>query len=100
MNQKDHKPDPDSNHTERTRRLVEKLCAHPLLREQIEAILELVQGDDGPIRKADEVEEILVQEIRKLGKNAMQEWALGAEERSAAQLQHDSPGARCLKKKS
>lgn len=91
--------DTESNQTERTKRLVEKLCAHPLLREQVEAILKLVHSDEGPIRKADEVEELLVQEIRKLGKNAMQEWAQGAEERSAAELQRDSPRAHCLKKK-
>ena len=97
MNEKDT----DSNQTERTKRLVEELCKHPLLREQVEAILELVRSDDeGPIRKADEVEERLVQEVRKLGKNAMQEWAQNAEQRSAAQLQRDWPTARCLKKKS
>lgn len=90
----------DSTQTERTKRLVEELCEHPFLRDQVEAILKLVRSDDGPIRKADDVEELLVQEIRKLGKNAMQEWAEGAEERSAAQLQRDSPKAHCLKKKS
>ena len=100
MNKMGNNQDTDSNQTERTRRLAGRLCEHPLLREQVEAILELVHSDEGPIRKADEVEELLVQEIRKLGKNAMQEWAEGAEERSAAQLQRDSPGDHCLKKKS
>lgn len=92
--------DTDSNQTERTKRLAEELGKHPHLRDQVEAILHLVRGDDGPIGKADDVEERLVQEVRKLGKNAMQAWALNAEVRSAAQLQRDSPTARCLKKKS
>ena len=93
-----NKKDTELNQPERTQRLVEKLCEHPVLREQVEAILELVHSGDGPIRKADDVEDLLVQEIRKLGKNAMEEWAVGAEERSAAQLQRDSPLARCFKK--
>ena len=95
-----NKKDTEFNDTERTKRLAEKLNEHPLLREQVEAILALVHSGDGPIRKADDVEELLVQEIRKLGKNAMETWAVGAEERSAAELQRDSPSARCFKKKS
>ena len=95
MNEKDT----ELSETERTKRLAEELREHPRLREQVEAILKLVRSDEGPIRKADDVEELLVQEVRKLGKNAMQEWALSAEERSAAQLQRDSPAVRCLKKK-
>ena len=92
--------DTESNQTERTKRLAEELGRHPHLREQVEAILKLVRGADGPIGKADDVEALLVTEVRKLGKNALQEWARSAEERSAAQLQRDSPTARCLKKKS
>ena len=92
--------DTELNETERTKRLAEELSEHPRLREQVEAILKLVRSDDGPIRQAAAVEELLVPEIRKLGQNAMQEWALGAEQRSAAQLQRDAPTAHCLKKKS
>lgn len=33
MNKKDNKQDTEPNQTERTKRLVEKLCEHPLLRE-------------------------------------------------------------------
>ena len=95
-----NKKDTDSNQAEQTKRLVEQLCKHPLLREQVEAILELVRSDEGPIRKADDVEGLLVREVRKLGKYAMQEWAQHAEQRSAAELQRDSPTAYCLKNKS
>jgi hypothetical protein len=95
-----NKTDTDTDRTERTKRLVEELCEYPLLREQVEAILKLVRSDEGPVRKADDVEKLLVPEVRKLGQNAMQAWARGAEERSAALLQRDSPQAHCLKKKS
>lgn len=94
-----NKNDKDLNQEEQAKRLAQELCAHPRLRERVEAILNLVRSDDGPIRKADDVEKLLVPEVRKLGQNAMQEWALGAEARAAAQLQRDSPDALCLKKK-
>jgi hypothetical protein len=96
MNQKDT----ELSETERTKRLAEELREYPLVRAQVEVILKLVRSGEGPIRKADDVEKLLVPEVRKLGQTAMQEWALGAEEQSAAQLQRDSPKARCLKKKS
>ena len=92
--------DTDSNQRERTKRLAEELGKHPHLRDQVEAIVNLVRGDDGPIGKADDIEARLVTEVRKLGKKAMQEWARHAEERSAAELQRASPTARCWKKKS
>ena len=95
-----NKKDTDLNQTERTKRLVEKLCEHPLLRDRVEAIVNLVQDDDGPIRRADDFEELLILQIRKLGATAIEEWASCAEERSAAQLQQDSPTAHCSKKKS
>ena len=81
------KKDTETTETERTKRLVEELSNYPHLREQVEAIVNLVRGDDGPIGRADDVEARLVEEVRKLGKNAMQEWAFNAEERAAAQLQ-------------
>lgn len=94
-----NKKDTEFSETERTKRLAEELREHPRLREQVEAILRLVRSGEGPIGRADDVEKLLIPEVRKLGQTAMQEWALGAEELSAAQLQRDSPGARCLKKK-
>ena len=91
--------DTELSETERTKRLAEELREHPRLREQVEAILKLVRSAEGTIRRADDVEELLIPEVRKLGQTAMQEWALGAEQRSAAQLQRDSPTAHCFKKK-
>ena len=69
----------DANRTEKAKRLVEKLSQNPLLMEQVEAIVELVRSKEGPIGRADDVEELLDCEIRKLGKKAMQEWAQNAD---------------------
>ena len=83
----------------REERFMEKLREHPLLMERFEAIMELTRSESGPIRKADQVEDLLVEEVRKLGHRAMQDWAQGAEARTAGQLQQDTPGTRIYKKK-
>ena len=91
----------DTKHREKEgeERFMERLRAHPHLRERFEAILELTRSESGPIRQADQVEELLVEEVRKLGHRAMQDWAQGAEARTAGQLQQDTPGTRIYKKK-
>lgn len=83
----------------REERFMEKLREHPLLLERFEAIMELTRSDGGPIRKADQVEELLVEEVRKLGNRAMQDWAQGAEACAAEQLRQETPGVRSYKKK-
>lgn len=83
----------------REKRFVEKLRHRPELLERFEAILELTNSEGGALRTADEVEELLVEEVRRLGHRAMQDWAGGAEERAADQLRQSVPGARLRKKK-
>lgn len=95
MKQTDTKPSEKG----REERFMEKLREHPLLMERFEAIMELTRSESGPIRKADQVEELLVEEVRKLGNRAMQDWAQGAEARAAEQLKRETPGTRSYKKK-
>ena len=93
--------DKHGEHTDasREKRLLEKLRSRPELLERFEAILELTQSEDGPLRTADEVEELLVEEVRGLGNRAMQDWAGGAEARAAHELRQVVSGARLRKKK-
>ena len=86
----------DSSDAGREKRLLEKLRSHPELLEQIEAILEITESPSGT---ADQVEELLVAEVRRLGNKAMQEWAQGAEEQAGQELQQKVPGARVRKKR-
>lgn len=84
----------------REKRLIESLRRHPELMERFEAILELTNSEEGPLRTADEVEELLVEEVRRLGQRAMQDWAGGAEERVAEEMRQSLAGVRVRKKKS
>ncbi len=83
----------------REKRLLEKLRRRPELLERFEAILELTESEDGALRTADEVEELLVEEVRRLGNRAMHDWAQGAEERASENLRQAHPQARLQKKK-
>jgi hypothetical protein len=62
------------------RSLDERLADYPKLRERIEELLEIVEGDDEPVRRADEVEEQVDEQVRGLGRQTIQSWA----ERQAA----------------
>jgi hypothetical protein len=54
------------------RTLEERLNAHPELKAQLLALLELAESD---IARADEVEERTVEPIRSFGRQVIQDWA-------------------------
>jgi hypothetical protein len=71
--------------------LIAQLRAHPELMERLQNILEIIRNAEGPLKTADEVEELLVQEMRRLGNATMTQWATQAEERVSTELKsHDS----------
>lgn len=84
----------------REERLMEALRERPELMDRFEAILALTDSQEGALRTADEVEELLVEEVRRLGSHAMHQWAQGAEERAARELTKEHPHAGLRKKKS
>lgn len=61
--------------------LVEKLKEYPELRERFERILALAENEDGSATTADEAEERAVEEVRKLGQELMQSWAMRKHQR-------------------
>ena len=70
------------------RRLAERLREYPELRARFEALLAIVENADGEIVKADEAEERVIQELRPLGRSAVQGWA----ERKQRRLQREHEG--------
>lgn len=79
--------------------LIEQLRQHPEILERVRSILEIARNQDGPLKTADEVEELLIQEMRQLGQATMSQWALGAEEQVSTELQRQDPTVRSRKKK-
>ena len=86
--------------TERETQMVERLRRRPDLWERFEAILALTEVEGGELRTADQVEELLVEEVRRLGSEAMHQWAAQAGERTASEFAAAHPRASVRKKKS
>jgi hypothetical protein len=56
--------------------LEERLRKHPALRARLEAILEMVEDESGQFERADDAEEFLILQLRSLGQEVLQEWAI------------------------
>ena len=78
--------------------LVELLRQHPELRVRFESILKLASNADGPLQTTDEVEALLIEEVRRLGHTTMTQWAVGAEERVSQELKEQQPEVLSRKK--
>ena len=79
--------------------LIEQLREHPEMMARVQSILELTRNANGPLKTADEVEGLLVQEMRQLGNTSMTEWAKQAEARVSNELQGLDASVRSRKKK-
>lgn len=86
--------------SKRKERLLDKLEQHPDLMDRIESILDLASEDGSePVRSADEVESLLVEELRKLGNETLTNWAGNAEEKVSRDYRSKNPSTqqRCKK---
>ena len=80
--------------------LIQRLREHPELMERFQSILEISATAEGPIKSADEVEALLIEEMRRLGNTTMSDWAASAEQRLGDQLvQKDASAGVCKKKR-
>lgn len=76
------------------------LREHPQIRERIAALLAVVNDAGGDIKRADEAEERLVEEIRGLGREAMRTWAQGQVEQTEEEVRRTGRAHREGKKNS
>ena len=79
--------------------LIEQLREHPELMERFQSILEITSSTEGPLKRADEVEGLLIEEMRRLGKTSMESWAAQTERRLTEQLKAKDSSANVRKKK-
>jgi hypothetical protein len=80
-------------------RLIEQLRKHPELLERVRSILEITASAEGPLKKADEIEALLIEEMRRLGHTTMETWAGKAEQTLADELKRKDASASVRKKK-
>ena len=79
--------------------LIEQLRQHPEIRDRVQSILDIASNEEGPLKTADEVEDLLIEEMRRLGHVTMTQWAVQAEARVSAELQSQDPTVLSRKKK-
>jgi hypothetical protein len=79
--------------------LIEQLRQHPELMARVQSILEIARNAAGPLKTADEVEELLMQEMRQLGRAPLHHWAVQAEARVSEELKNQDATVRSRKKK-
>ena len=85
--------------TKEEQRLLEQLRAHPDLLVRFKSILDITSNEGAVLKTADEVEGMLIEELRRLGQTGMNQWAGGAEERVGREFQQQTPAVRSRKKK-
>jgi hypothetical protein len=78
--------------------LIQRLREHPELMERFRTILEITASGDGPLKRADEVEDLLIEQMRRLGHATMESWASRAEKTLGEQLKQTEPSAGVRKK--
>ena len=79
--------------------IIAQLREHPEMMARFQSILDITGNADGPLKTADEVEELLIQEMRRVGNAAMNQWTVQAEERVGMELKEKDPTLRARKKK-
>ena len=79
--------------------LIEQLREHPELLARFQSILGITRNEGTPLKTADEVEGLLIQEMRRLGHAGMSQWAVRAEERASQEFKSQQPQVRSRKKK-
>jgi hypothetical protein len=95
---KDKHPKPTRLSTEELQ-LIEQLREHPELMDRFKTILGITGSPEGPLKRADEVEGLLIEEMRRLGKTSMESWAGQTERRLTEQLKAKDSSANVRKKK-
>jgi hypothetical protein len=78
---------------------LEALRQQPELLRRFQSILDLTRNADGPVQTADAVEGQLIEALRQLGHESMNQWAARAEQRVSTELQQQDATVRRRKKK-
>ena len=55
--------------------LEDRLQAHPHLKNRVEALLNIVEDTAGNVDKADDAEQLVIDELRRLGNDVLHDWA-------------------------
>jgi hypothetical protein len=80
-------------------KILERIKAHPGLRERFEAILDIAENKSGELITADQAEGKAIEEVEKLGQELLREWALKHQKKAIEKTKETHPHARSHEKK-
>lgn len=78
--------------------IVRRLRRHPQIRSRVAELLAVVENSKGNLRRADDAEARLIEEMRILGREAMQSWAQGQVKQSEQEVRQSGRAHREGKK--
>ena len=87
-------------HSTKDQLFMTRLNQHRHLRECMETLLNVVENVGGDCTKADAAEQSVIEELRKLGNEALQCWAVRAVQKATATVRHQQPALQGNGKKS
>lgn len=85
--------------TDEEKQLIEQLREQPQLLARFQSILGITRNEGSALKTADEVEGLLIEEMRRLGHAGMSQWAGRAEDRIGQEFKRQEPKAQSRKKK-
>lgn len=74
-------------------KLLEKLNSNPALKRRVEEILNIAHNSSGKLITADEAEEKTIEEVQKLGREVLKEWAINQHEQVIKTTKKEKPKA-------
>jgi hypothetical protein len=80
--------------------LVDRILAHPGLKERVDAILDIAENTSGELITADQAEGKAIEEVQKLGKELLKEWAFQRHKQAVEIAKSTHPTAKKHEKKS
>jgi len=92
-------PDSQSQFSPQETQLIEQLRRHPDMMVRMQSILHLACSQEEPLKTADEVEALLMEEMRQLGRTTLHQWAVQAEARVSEELKSQDSTVQSRKKK-
>ena len=72
-------------------RLLARLNKHPRLRGRVERLVDIIDDAEEDLRKADDAERRVIEEVRRLGQELLEGWAEGQVAKRADELDR-TPG--------
>ena len=74
--------------------LEDRLQSHPVLQERFETLLAMVEAEVGTLDRADDVEQRVIEELRRLGHDLLQAWATSKAMQHTAVVRQTAPAVQ------